>query len=517
MSIIPHAAGRALEKAYRAGRHGEVLAARIPPAPLRLEHAYRQQAGLSASVPIPHVTQHTGPRARLVPYDIEVSKEKHAPITRYCDAVIADETNARHGPHTIQNALRLPRFGLWGDDAMRVAMNHLMDRWANGSVTTPRMHQVLRTFLLTRPARLRAAEVYGPGELVRAQAGKERLSPLWAEHFQWITMQAVNDAVVEHDYAQAATMLERYMDTMRNYGYYARSQPCHFRSEAHALLCGAMHVLKIRAGQVPPDSHAARAFDAEEYLCQRYVPWASPIDVYALHMSPAASVASTHALPLFELLKRDLVIPTDIASSVQRRLQDMANAHRGISLMIMMNLAPQLTHECTPEQQAIESILHAGSSVLRAQHNDPQVVESVAANVYRIFSRDDVFPHLGFFTGTRLAMGMLADAQTWTDGTLPFTQALGGFGALLRTLHSAGGEAFAAQPEETFALYLDPLHMFTEAHASMLDHARAYVHAAANAGYFTKAAAQNMQHSVQITAPDHSANAVIVHSDGEGA
>lgn len=516
MATLPKSAAQRLEQIYKMRPHSESLTSLIPPKPLALADAYRRRNGLSSLTHVPDPKQASGGFERLTPYpEPQVRAGAIQAVRTYADAFADNFLLDRFTKTTNANPPRLPRRGLWGMQAMEVALNAVADRWAAFPQTdTAPYRQVVGALHLVRPRGLRGALEYCSPKDLWPFSSADRPSWHWAEHMQFATFLMLSNPQHTMYETHCYTVIDAYCKAMVHQHFY-RNDRGHFGRVSYNLLGDILRILALRgARQIRKTEENSGPVDVVRYQAGvRTLPYDHPMDILALRCNPFTPPESMNTSALFAALDGHVRLPDDRTAAAEYLAP---RHHRGLASQLALkgSSAPRLTVGMSEEVQGIERFVDIGSYALRSCDGTPDRIRTIASNLYHLLSVEDVYAHLGFFHGTRIAMGMLADAQTWDGGVPQFTQPMGGFGAILREVASHGGNADHAMALRT---YLDPLRMFSaEQYERIFGRAHAYVHKAAVAGYFTEATAQNMQHSVQIGGANHRANAIVVHkSEGE--
>lgn len=406
-------------------------------------------------------------------------------------------------------------------DALRGMLDVLGERHAQGQTSSQAWLMALQHLCLKVP---NAYIPFTKQDAHRAVKPPQTAADMaWMENMQCAAWRFASDAFAAGQRQHAHDALTLLAATVKLYPSF--EQHPHF---GHQLLLGALPVARLMFDSVAADSGRLDAFDARTVQLN-VTRWAMQCDDYreylALSLNPFTAVRVTLQDPLLQAIVAGLKLPPGEGRAL-RRLHDWGqHPLRDFPAAEF----PRLVMTKHKKLLQDERMVAAGSAALRACTSDPQKVASVAQAIYAVLSHDTVYPHLAFFNGTRIALGLLRDAQQWNGVSVPpYTQDLFAFGALLRQNAGSGIPADVSIPltaEEhfsfavrVFALCINPFAELTRENAiwPALRHAMAYVATANDAGHFDQATANNMAYSATITAPAYRAAAVVVHSDGEG-
>lgn len=475
------------------------------------------------------------------PKALEVAYRRAHGLPRFGESILAGRIMSRSNPaHKFSDAeserLRsyADRLILRGDDSFELhdlpghdvlsyLLERLMHHYSADEINASQWLHKLQTIDLVRgvdSGRRTNPEIWTPSRMTTAPTPPHMRS-LWISHFQLASWDAMSEHIDDGN-MQAAALTVQHCDTMLDSEPYYRGHS-HFGSVLRSVLALAQGAFASVAIELD-DS----ALDTPWYHADRRIAYDHPLDSLALRLNPWVAPKTLRDHGLIQAIATQFPTrPTFGAAAVLAEW-----THEMPSFWCGPSETPRLTMDESPQLQEVERMVDLGTYALREAGNDSAAIATIANDLWNLLSRDDVYPQLAYFNSTRLAMGVLSEALRWDGHTAPqLTPNLAGYGRLFREhedeYRKSGWLNHALQysmPALFLRHTLDPLrhmHHHTDGFWQRQDspwyqRALAYLDACTNQQLFEHSYVEAMQYSVRIAKPDHSAAAVVVHSDRGG-
>lgn len=473
----------------------------VPPKPIALEAAYRKAHGLPG---VRVVKRFDGSGATtLAPlhaYEERYAKKK---VERARQLIAAAAESALRS-HSSTRLVKLKSRDMPSHAVYCMGLEHYAELFAVGTLSSAAKQRMQIEFGVTRDRNTMGGWV---SETFNFESMVDKGVPLAAQvyamaHFQWASWHRATHVLANEWTNASDNGLAELVVRLHDHGY------THTHSHFGAPLRGALRVL----GEIGnTDSSATPHADVQSLTAEytkRFIPYEHPMDLIALRLNPWQEPSEVRQHPLLQAVDAHALFDAQ-QPNVAARVAEWAGMANPF-FFPEASETPRITMDAGPTLQAIERMIDLGTYALREAGDDAEHVANIADNMWALLSNDYVYPYLAYFNSTRLAMGILRDAQSWDGVSIPaFTPALAGFAKVYRD-----------NPVTTVSMLfnqtLDPLRWYIRHPHSEVSYGRAvrYLQTSKNAGCFAEGYAKNMEYSVRIAQPDHAVAAIVVHEGG---